>query len=379
MLLTEKTDSFSDIYINKIIIYRGVNPMKNNDIINNLTGDNIIDDIQADINAELEKYEPDYDKIAELTALITEFTGNSLSEEKTAENISRIVEEYDSQKRKSRIKILYSWISALSACLVLVLALNAYTMVSFGDNLFQTIVEMTQSGFSIDFSSIVSSGNPTTEPVSSNTTTMTKATTTIANTSVLTPQTIMTQPVTTGAAIFITTATKPIEIEGGSPSTTAVQAVTTEPTVQTTPVAPPGSAEQKNLGDIISEKCSEIGIMPCNLNYPAIMELKDFSYEENEVSTDCYFTFDDAYRQLDIIIEQYDNTEDIPNMLIPSNQDGYYSAISSDIGEIFLFDEDTHITAVFAYKNIVYTTIGHNFSFEDMEEIMQAYSPDKQN
>lgn len=353
--------------------------MKNNDIINNLTGDNIIDDIQADINAELEKYEPDYDKIAELTALITEFTGNSLSEEKTAENISRIVEEYDSQKRKSRIKILYSWISALSACLVLVLALNAYTMVSFGDNLFQTIVEMTQSGFSIDFSSIVSSGNPTTEPVSSNTTTMTKATTTIANTSVLTPQTIMTQPVTTGAAIFITTATKPIEIEGGSPSTTAVQAVTTEPTVQTTPVAPPGSAEQKNLGDIISEKCSEIGIMPCNLNYPAIMELKDFSYEENEVSTDCYFTFDDAYRQLDIIIEQYDNTEDIPNMLIPSNQDGYYSAISSDIGEIFLFDEDTHITAVFAYKNIVYTTIGHNFSFEDMEEIMQAYSPDKQN
>lgn len=350
--------------------------MKNNDIINNLTDDNIIDDIQADINAELEKSEPDYDKIAELTALVTEITGNSLSDEETAENISKISEEYDSQQRKSRIKILYSWISALSACLVLVFALNAYTMVSFGDNLFRTVVEMTQSGFSIDFLSPNSSGNPTTETTSAWTTSVTQATTTTASTSVFTPPTIMTQPVTTGAAIFITTAS---DIEGGSPATTAVQAVTTEPTAQTTPAAPPGSAEQKNLGDIISEKCNKIGIMPCNLNYPAIMELKDFSYEENEVSTDCYFTFGDADRQLDIIIEQYDNAEDIPNMLIPSNQDGYFSAISSDIGEIFLFDEDTHITAVFAYKNIVYTTIGHNFSFEDMEEIMQAYSPDKQN
>ncbi len=109
------------------------------------------------------------------------------------------------------------------------------------------------------------------------------------------------------------------------------------------------------------------------------MEFKDFSYEENEVSTDCYFTFMNNDRQLDIIIEQYNNAEDIPTTLIPSNQKNYYVISNDTIGEIFLFDEDTHITAVFIYENTIYTTIGHNFAFSDMEEIMQAYYPERKN
>lgn len=372
--------------------------MKNNDIINNLMDDNIIDDIQADINAELEKSEPDYDKIAELTALITEIKGDSLSDEKITENISRITEEYDSQNKRSRIRILYRWISALSACLVLVIALNAYTMVSFGENLFRTVVEMTQSGFSIDFS-----GNtpvttvPTTAetiPVTKSTTTTKTANTTVATSDIFIPPTMMTQPATTGAAIVNTT------VATYSPSTTGVSILTTvkipattedsplttvnmpatTSDVQTTTVEEPGGAEgNNNLGNIISEKCSEIGITTCSIDYFTDMELKDFSYEENEVSTDCYFTFMDNERQLDIIIEQYNNAEDIPTTLIPSNQKNYYAIPNDNIGEIFLFDEDTHITAVFVYENTVYTTIGHNFAFSDIEEIMQAYYHERQN
>lgn len=339
--------------------------MKNNDIINNLTDDNIIDDIQADINAELEKSEPDYDKIAELTSLITEITGNNISDKEIAENILKITEEYDSQKKRNKIKIIYRLISALSACVVLVLAMNAYTMVSFGDNIFKTIVEMTQSGFSIDFSGYT---EITTQPQQELTTSMTKATTPIVNTTVA-----QTYPVT----MIDTTVAQQNPVTTAQILLTTAQDVSTVATT-TTSVVLPGNTEKMNLGDIISEKCSEIGIMPCHLNYLSTMELKDFSYEENEVSTDCYFTFDDEDRQLDIIIEQYNNAEDIPNVLIPSNQDGYFS-MSCDIGEIFLFDEGTHITAVFIYKNSVYTVIGHNFSFNDIKEIVQMYSSDHQN
>lgn len=347
--------------------------MKNNDIINNLMDDNIIDDIQADINAELEKSEPDYDKIAELTALMTEIMETDLSDEKITRNISKITEEYDSHKKRDKIKILYRWISALSACIVLVLALNAYTMVSFGDNLFKAVVEMTQSGFSIDFSQ----DEPTIPTETESTTTMTNMTTIAMYTTVTTTDnepiptlpsvmTTMAMPSTTGAAIQI-----PVTTEQMIQTTVA-------PTVTTTDTEWIGSGNN-NMGDIISEKCSEIGIVPCVPDYYTDMELKDFSHEENETSTDCYFTFEDDDRQLDIIIEQYNNTEDIPTVLIPSNQIYYDVFVNDNIGKIFMFAEDTHITAVFVYKNAVYTTTGYNFTYSDMEAIILAYCPDRQN
>lgn len=348
--------------------------MKHDDIINKLMNDNIIDDIQADIDAELEKSEPDYDKIAELTELISEITGNSLSDSEIAENISKISQEYDAQEKRNKIKILYKWISALSACIVLVLALNAYTMVSFGDNLFKAVVEMTQSGFSIDFSENNGSSESTgaTAP-----TTITPSATTIAiNTTA--PPLMTAAPATTTPGGIIPPGS-PDTTEIYLPTTSAVtwltgaQPVTTAVAVTTTPV-PTGNS----MGYIISENCGKAGITPCCFNYYSDMELKEFDYEYNELSTDCYFTFMNNEKQLDIIIEQYRNSEDIPPVLIPSNQKGYY-AISCDIGDVYLFEENTHITAVFVYNNIVYTLTGYNSEFNDMEEIIMSCSPDKKN
>lgn len=347
--------------------------MKHDDIINKLMNDNIIDDIQADIDAELEKSEPDYDKIAELSALISEITGNSLSDSEIAENISKISQEYDAQEKRSKIKILYKWISALSACIVLVLALNAYTMVSFGDNLFKAVVEMTQSGFSIDFSG--DNGNPENTAPIAQTTAAPSVTTIVAYTTV--PPLMTAAPPATTAPSGLMPPADTTEIH--MPTTSAVtwmtgaQPVTTAVAATTTPVP-----EGNNLGYIISENCGKAGIKPCFFNYYSDMELKEFNYEDTELSTDCYFTFTNNDRQLDVIIEQYRNSEDIPPVLIPSNQNGYYT-ISCDIGDVYLFAEDTHITAVFVYNNIVYTITGYNSEFNDMEEIILSCSPDKKN
>lgn len=341
--------------------------MKNDDIINRLMNDNIVDDIQADIDAELEKSEPDYDKIAELTAQISEITGNSLSDSEIAENISKIYGEYDAQVKRNKVKIFYKCISALSACIVLVLALNAYTMVSFGDNLLTAVVKMTQSGFSIDFSvNNEGSGTETTPTETAPATTIA-----VADTTVVFDTTI---------AVAVTT-TVDAQMPGGSATSaptitefqTETSAVTTAPTFTTTPV-PTG----ENMGYIISENCEKIGIKPCFFNYYPNMKLKEFYHEDTELSADCYFTFSDDDRQLDIIIEQYREAKDIPPVLIPSNQNSYYT-ISCDIGNAYIFSEDEHITAVFVYNNIVYTITGYNTEFDDMERIIISCSPDKQN
>lgn len=343
--------------------------MKHDDIINNLMNDNIIDDIQADIDAELEKSEPDYDKIAELSALICDISGETLSESEIDKNITEISEKYDEQEKRSKIKILYQWISALSACIVLVLALNAYTMVSFGENIFKAVVEMTQSGFSIDFS-VDESGTSTeipTTPVSAVTTDVYETTPPLMTVTPLTtaPGAVMPPGAPDTSEIYIPATTGAFQT-GAHPVTTVAEATTTPVVIK------------ENIGYTISEKCQKIGIMPCYFNYDTDMQLKDFNYEYNELSVDCYFTFMNSNRQLDVIVEQYRDAENIPPVLIPSEQDSYY-LITCDLGEVYLFDEDTHVTAVFICNNTVYTIIGYNSEFSDMEEIIMSCSPVEQN
>lgn len=365
--------------------------MKNDDIINKLMNDNIIDNIQADIDAELEKSEPDYDKIAELSELICDISGECLSEIEISKNIAEISEKYNEYEKRRKIKVLYQWISAFSACIVFILALNAYTMVSFGENLFKAVVEMTQSGFSIDFSG--DNGNPEetvpaiqTKPVSSATTavyeTIPPFTTAVPLTTA--PAAISPgSPDTTKIYTPVTTGTFQTEVQTASTVQTEASAQTTAAAAQTESTAPAAAATTpagitENIGYTINEKCQKIGIIPCCFNYDTDMQLKEFNYEYNELSADCYFTFINSDRQLDVIIEQYGNAKNIPPVLIPSNNEGYY-LISCNIGDVYLFEENTHITAVFVYNNAVYTIIGYNSEFSDMEEIIMSCSPTEQN
>lgn len=333
--------------------------MKNNDdIFRRLINNSTIDEVQAELNAELEKSEPDYNKVAELTAIISELSENSIDDKQIQKNIAEINEAYNAENKRSKIKCIYKWISALSACLIIVFSLNIYTMVSFGENIFTTVVELTKSGFSIDFSK-----NPDPSGGQAQTTTLIPITTTM---------TTLTKPaaqIATGTNIYTSAESSLMRPVEEFPTTT---------TQATTVLPPSGSGELANIGGIMMNKCETAGVVPCFLNYYTDMKLSEFSFDENELSTDCYFTFSDDDSQLDIIVEQYNNNENIPPVLIPSEQDSY-NIISGLVGDIYIFEEDSHTTAVFIYKNTVYTAVGHNIPPDEMENIITKYYPYEQN
>lgn len=340
--------------------------MKNDNIIDKLLNDNILDEIQAELEKELDKPDTDYDKVAELTALISEFTGNTPDVEEIDKKISQITEEYTAQTKRNKIKIFYKWISALSACIAITLVLNAYTMVSRGDNIFTTVVEITKSGFSVDFFE-----NPDGQkPTEILTTSLPLSTT---NTNI--PITSIPIPEDESTTNIITTVTPNITYPSNQSTQTTTPPESSLLTDTTTAILP---TDVPVIGDIINEKCMEADVYPCDFKYSSDMELTDFSFERNEISTDCYFTFLNENSQLDIIIEQYYDTKDIPPVLISSNQDGYYQ-ISGNIGDIILFDENSHTTAVFVYKNSVYTTVGHNINLSELEDIVMNYFPKNEN
>ncbi|MDE5936070.1 MAG: hypothetical protein K2G83_01505, partial [Ruminococcus sp.] len=365
------------------VIKKGVALMKNDgNLIDKLLNDNnsendMIKELNEELDKELNKpYEDiDYEKVAELSSVITEISGGMPDRKCRDRNIQKITDECTAIIKRKKIKKIYTWISALSACLILVLSLNIYTMNSFGENLFKTIVRITESGFSLDFS-YCPEGTQSTNLPSVTTITITDTTT------VTSANTMMT------AITISTSLSSPTEITLSQ--TTQSTTITPNELTQTNNISPiPGTQTEAttttsviqeefiNLGEVLTEKCEEAGIVPCFLNYKINMTLDDFSYDKNEMSTDCYFSFSNSTSKLDIIIEQY-NSENIPSALIPSNQNGYH-AIISDIGEMFLFEEDSHITAVFINNNTIYTTVVHNISLSQLENIIKEYSPSVQN
>lgn len=346
--------------------------MKNDgNLIDKLLNDNnsendMIKKLSEELDKELNKpYEDiDYEKVAELSSVITEISGGMPDRKCRDRNIQKITDECTAVIKRKKIKKICTWISALSACLILVLSLNIYTMNSFGENLFKTIVRITESGFSLDFSSEPEEG-PTASTIK--TTTVTHKTTIQ---SILTTETL---PLSTPAQSIDTQTTTDNELI----TTVPVPKPGSENTTVTTHTTTVIEEEFINLGEVLTEKCEEAGIVPCFLNYKINMNLDYFSYDKNEMSTDCYFSFSNSTSKLDIIIEQY-NSENIPSALIPSNQNGYH-AIISDIGEMFLFEEDSHITAVFINNNTIYTTVVYNISLSQLENIIKEYYPSVQN
>lgn len=361
--------------------------MKNDDIISHILEKSTLDEIKAELDAELDKSEIDYDKVAQLTEAISKLTENSLDESQINENISKINQEYDTISRRNRIHHIYKWIGSLSACLIMAMALNCYTMVSFGENIFSAIVEMTKSGFVVDFSG--EDGNGGTAVSSSITTINSTNTTTVTTFNTIRP--ISSTPAASGGSSFQTTsvvATYVTTDTGTETNTTTVYTTNTTTAVGTyttntttaatvTTATSPSSTEEIIIGDIIDKSCKELGIAPCFLDYKSKMQLEDFSYDINELSTDCYFTFTNDNTKLNITIEQYNDKENIPQLLIPSNNNEYH-IINSNIGNIYLFDDGSNSKAVFLHENAVYTISVYNMSMKQLEDIVISYSPTEQ-
>ena len=349
---------------------------------------NIISDIQRQLDDELAKSDEDFnpDKIAELTAVIAEIKGGSLTEQRKADNIAKITDEVMANQKRSRINRIYKVLSVVCACLVIVIGMNIYTMNTFGDDLFSAAIKAAQNGFSLDFSGDSDENFPTESDfpheLPSTTTTSTYTDdcgTTVTKASYTSPATQIYEQTATN------TCCSPTEI--AEYTTTQVWATETslsgEDNVSTTTTTEESCGDDlANISEYINDVCSSNGISVCSMDnslMPAVLDAES-EIEYTEYSTDIYFHFKGDNTKIDIIIENYYNKKDIPEMLIPSsNMD--YDIISIPCGTAFLFTENGMTTAVFSDKSTVYTITGQ--SSENISDIVRntacGFIPDKEN
>ncbi|MBR1591461.1 MAG: hypothetical protein IJ666_00400 [Ruminococcus sp.] len=362
---------------------------------------NIINDIQAQLDEELSKSDEDLnpDKIAQLTSILVQMKGGSLPDDRKQQNIEKITDTVMANQKRSRINKIYRLVSAVCACLAIVIGLNVYTMNTFGEDLFSAAIKKAQSGFSLDFS-VNDNDNPedtitqttapgidiATEPTESTTVTYRTFDPTDYGTTSSHPQAepVTVSPVTeteiatifpvteTGIAwtqtdeVYVT-ATMPwatVTYPNALATTTmgwATETYIPGVDVQTTTTASEDNTAEKSIdiSNYIDNICRENNIAVCSTDNSLMpdMENAECTVEYTQHSADIYLYFRGRDGYMNIIIEQYYNRKDIPEMLIPSNTMSY-DMITVPCGTAFLFTENNITTAVFMDGNTVYTITG---------------------
>lgn len=117
------------------------------------------DMIKEQIDAELAKKSPDYDRIAELTAQYAELVG--ADEEITArseEHCREIIATSEKYRPRKRVFKHFAVIAASVA--VIMLSANCVTVAAFNMNIFKAIVHYASGGFSVDFTTAPVDENP---------------------------------------------------------------------------------------------------------------------------------------------------------------------------------------------------------------------------
>ena len=111
---------------------------------------NAAQSITEQIDEELAKKKPDYEKIAELSEQYSELVGaDEEIQSSSDEHCRRILAAARKQNPK---KCLFKKIIGLAASLVFILATaNCYTVSAYNMNIFKAIVHYASNGFSVDF------------------------------------------------------------------------------------------------------------------------------------------------------------------------------------------------------------------------------------
>ena len=367
---------------------------------------NIINDIQTQLDEELSKSDKDFnpDKVAELTALIASIKGGTLTEERKLDNIGKITDAVMAEQKRSQINRICKVLPTVCACLVIVIGLNIYTMNTFGDDLFSAAIKAAQNGFSLDFSGNDNDTPPNEDGPVEGLSTSTAAdyeeddtgTTVTAATpgSPVTETDINEQPVTETSAdeIYATTTCAPVNIDDST--TTAEETATYHSDTQTVPYESTSTSttpcspditgdENTDISAYINDICSNNNVSACNIDnsfMPAMQEAES-EIEYTQYSTDIYFHFTADNARMDIIIENYYNKKDIPEMLIPSASMNY-EIISIPCGTAFLFTENDITTAVFSQGSTVYTITGQsseNSISDIIKNAAKGFIPDTEN
>ena len=336
--------------------------MKKKAITDKLSDKNMLDDLQALLNEELAKplEERDLDAIEKITCAMVDINDKEVPQPVSAEEV---LAEAAARKRRHRIVLLRKWAATLSACFSLCVALNFYTLRTYGSNVFETMINMAKSGFSIDTNQLRDL-EPAAPPEGMTTTTTT------APAGVYTTQ--VTGAMATTAATYTT---------GAIATTTAAFETTTAPVSAKTPMEDMLSmcdTSARTMAEEILTNADKAGVYPC---YPtqlpdtlSDLECTDFHNEKLKDSNDCYFTFENSSVKLDINIEAYYSEEFMPNVLIPSDNDSYDIFKGREISG-FIMGDSRKATAVFVYENTVYTLHGSGVSYNELEVIAESFIP----
>ena len=324
-------------------------------IPNDLSDEVMLSDLQQMLDEELSKPEKerDFDAISEITAAMVELADAQPSPPPTENIIGRVAEV-----RRKKIGHIKRWATALSACFVACIALNFYTLATYGENLIEAVLKRTRSGFTIDLARLPH--NDRRDPVKP-------------------PKDHHEPPKTTGTAwydplrpwISITTETH------------AVQEVTTTTSSDSSGTAPDKMISY--IADNMIRVCGEHGIvpfvpseLPAEMAYNGFFELEESHYEAMEDSEDIDFIFSNGNEQkFKITLEKYKSEEDLPEILIPTDNADYLEGEKGGT-HVYAFPVRNRVTVVFVHESITYTITGYNISADALMELAYSFVPSDQ-
>ena len=342
--------------------------MKKKAFTDKFSDKNMLSDLQALLNEELAKpvEERDLDAIEKITCAMVDINDEEIPKPVQAEEV---LAEVSARRKRRRIVVLRKWAAALSACFALCVALNFYTLRTYGSNVFEAMINMARSGFSIDTNQLREL-EPAAPPAATSTTATTAGiytTTTAATATQMTGMFTTTVPGTYATAV---TATDP-----PVPTTTASVSASDTPMEQ---MLSKCDEEARGMAEEILTRAEGAGIYPC---YPtqlpddfSDMTCTDFHNEKLKDSNDCYFTFENAASKVDITVEEYYSEELLPNVLVPSDNDSYDIFRGKEISG-FIMGDSRKCTAVFVYGNTVYTLHGSGVNYNELEVIAASFVP----
>ncbi|WP_019679233.1 hypothetical protein [Ruminococcus flavefaciens] len=344
--------------------------MKENAITDKLSDKNMLDDLQKLLDEELAKpwEERDLDAIEEITAAMVDINDEEVPQPVSAETVLG-----ETAERKRRRMVLFRrWAAVISACFAVCIALNFYTIRTYGSNVVETVIKAARSGFSIDLKELkdIDTDNypVTTTAAITGSTVMTTATTTATGS----------YWYTSATTAFVGTYTEYTTTMITSATTASGGASVTPPSSTSSGVIDLCDENARGFAEQLITAAAKYGIEPCVPVYmPAFLRdirITDVNYEELSDSKDFYASFAADGTAVDVIIERYASEDVMPEVLIPSDALSSRTFNSGRLKGIIIEDGDS-CTVLFMDGNTAYTVHTSGISADDVYDISTSLLP----
>ena len=122
----------------------------------------------------------------------------------------------------------------------------------------------------------------------------------------------------------------------------------------------------------IREKCAEYGVYPLVPEYlPDGFQLTDIETEANKYYLRVIFYYNKDDTMLTFDFQQFNNSEDIPTIGIPSDT---HNITEKEINgqTMYVLEEDNQFTATFLRNNMIYVIFSDGLDYEECDKIVDS-------